>query len=351
MFPNSAASNPIVTANQVMCALEAVAADDGESARIQRVQIWQDISEVPGDLAPSVATIGVFDGVHRGHRQLIRDCVNRAAVRKVPSTVVTFWPNPIEIIRPGEPPARICTLTQRLQLIESLGVDSVLILQFSPELSQMSPELFAGSILGDLLHCEGVVVGENFRFGHKARGDVETLTEIGARLGFEVYGQKLTNETVGVPVSSTMIRGLIADGDVAAAGRALVRPHRVEGTVVAGEGRGKDLGFPTANLKHTPFAAIPADGVYAGRLVIDPYGEAIIHSAAISVGSNPTFEDHIERRVEAWAYNAGDIDLYDREVAVDFSARVRDQKKFTDTDQLVDAVHTDVEQIKQILGE
>lgn len=319
-----------------------------------RVQIWQDLSEVPADVTPSVATIGVFDGVHRGHRELIRECVTKAAVRGVPSTVVTFWPNPVEVLRPGDPPARLSTLRQRLKLIESLGVDSTVILAFTPELSAMTPELFAGSILKDHLQCVDVVIGENFRFGHKARGDVGELTVIGSRLGFDVSPQRLLrNEGVaGVPVSSTMIRGLIAEGDVAGAGRALVRPHRVEGTVVTGEKRGRELGFPTANLAHTAYAAIPSDGVYAGRLVIDPYGDdPVVHSAAISIGTNPTFEDNIERRVEAWAYNAGDIDLYDREVAVDFSAHVRDQKKFANTDQLIEAVQADVTKIRQILGE
>ncbi len=314
--------------------------------------VWDNVNAVPADWPASVVTIGVFDGVHRGHRALIRNAVQQAAVRGIPCVVLTFWPNPAEVVRPGEPPARLSTLAQRLALIDGLGVDAVLVLPFTQEQAQATPEQFAGRVLSDCLGAAAVVVGENFRFGHRARGDVHLLREIGVRLLFDVVALNLLNTNrQGDPVSSTMIRNLVAEGEVAPAARALARPHRVEGVVVRGDGRGKSLGFPTANLSATPFPAIPADGVYAGRIVTDPYGEAAVYPAAISVGSNPTFDEAIERRVEAWAYDAGDLDLYDRPIAVDFAGRVRAQQKFDSEDALVAAVNADVVEIRKILGE
>ena len=249
--------------------------------------IWNDVDAVPMDWPASVVTIGVFDGVHRGHRELIRHAVSRAAVLGVPSVVVTFWPNPAEILRAGDPPARLATLEQRLALIDDLGIDAVLVLPFSHELSLATPEQFAGRILSDCLGAAEVVVGENFRFGHRARGDVRLLEQIGRTLSFGVIPLNLlTTDNAGQAVSSTMIRQLVAEGDVAAAARALARPHRVEGTVVSGDGRGTGLRIPTANLSMTPFPAVPADGVYAGRIIVDPYGEHDVHSAAISIGTN-----------------------------------------------------------------
>lgn len=316
--------------------------------------IWEDIDAVPGDWPASAVTIGVFDGVHRGHRELIRRTVSHAKVRAIPSVVLTFWPNPVEIVRPGDPPARLATLEHRLELIKELGVDAVLVLPFTEQQSKVTAEQFAGQVLSDRLAASIVVVGQNFRFGHRARGDVAMLTELGRTLAFDVDPvHLLSNHADGDPVSSTMIRKMVAAGDVEGAARALVRPHRVEGAVVRGQGRGAGLGFPTANLQPTVFAAIPADGVYAGRIVVGDDGETspVVYSAAISVGTNPTFDDVVERRVEAWAYDAGALELYDKHIAVDFAARVRDQKKFTSETELVAAVDADIAAIRQILGQ
>jgi len=316
------------------------------------VKIWDDLSDVPDDWPASVVTIGVFDGVHRGHRELIRRAVNRAHVLDVPAVVLTFWPNPAEVVKRGDPPTRLATLQQRLRLFADLGVSATLVLPFTPELSQASPEIFAGNIVAEGLRAKEVIVGENFRFGHRARGDVALMTEVGKRLGINVEGvHLLTTDREGVAVSSTMIRRQVAEGEIAAANRALARPHRVEGVVVAGEGRGRELGFPTANLAATPYAAIPADGVYAGRIVVDPYGDSTVYRAAISVGTNPTFEDDISRRVEAWAYEEDDLELYDVSIAVDFAELIREQKKFDSTDELIAAVNSDVAQIKVAMGE
>ena len=315
------------------------------------MQIWNDVAEVPDDWPACVVTVGVFDGVHRGHRELIRHAVTRAKVLGVPSAVLTFWPNPAEVVKPGDPPARICTLEQRLSLIEELGVDAALVLSFTEEFAQATPEFFAGSVLSDALAAAEVVVGENFRFGHRARGDVAMLESLGERLAFTVECVHLvTRDEAGTPISSSLIRKEIAAGDIAAASRALARPHRVEGTVVRGAGRGASLGFPTANLALTPFPALPPDGVYAGRLVLDPAGEARIVAAAVSVGTNPTFDEVIERRVEAWAYDVEGLDLYEQHVALELVDRIRDQEKFASEQKLVDAVAADVLAIRAILG-
>jgi len=316
------------------------------------VKIWDDLSDVPDDWAASVVTIGVFDGVHRGHRELIRRAVNRAQVLEVPTIVLTFWPNPAEVVKRGDPPARLATLEQRLRIFAELGVTATLVLPFTPELSQASPEMFAGNIVAEGLHAREVIVGENFRFGHRARGDVALMAEVGKRLGIKIEGvHLLTTDREGDAVSSTLVRRQVAGGEIAAANRALARPHRVEGVVVAGEGRGRELGFPTANLAPTPYAAIPADGVYAGRIVVDPYGDAKVYPAAISVGTNPTFDEIISRRVEAWAYEEHDLELYDVSIAIDFAELIRKQKKFDSTDELVAAVNADVAKIKIVMGE
>ena len=315
------------------------------------MHLWTDLTQVPTDWPASVVTIGVFDGVHQGHRELIRAAVDEAARNALPCVVMTFDPNPAEVVGHGDPPARLATLEHRVRLLSELGVDAIVEVPFTKELAQWSPERFASELLRDRFHAATVVVGENFRFGHKAHGDVELLTELGQELGFVVDSvHLLAVDGEGDPVSSTAIRNSLADGDVASAARGLVRPHRVEGVVVRGDGRGHQLGFPTANIQTTPYAAIPADGVYAGRMVLDAYGDTRqTLPAAISIGTNPTF-DGVERRIEAFAYDAGDIDLYDKAIAVDFVAKIRDQQKFNDEQELITAVSQDITAARSILG-
>lgn len=316
------------------------------------MHIWTQPDHVPADWPACVVTIGVFDGVHRGHRELIRTAVNQAKAANMPVVVLTFDPNPVEIVSRSVIPSRLSTLQQRLHLIEELGVDAVYVLPFTSEVAQQTPQQFAGSVLSDLLHAGHVVIGANFRFGHRARGTIETLTDLGQTLGFEVTTKYLVpaheDET---PVSSTLIRELIATGDMPGAAAQLVRPHRVEGMVVTGDGRGRELGFPTANLEVEPLTAIPPDGVYAGRLVIDPYGEPTFHHAAISIGTNPTFEGVEGRRVEAWAYGRDDLQLYDTHIAVDLVARIRGQEQFSSVEQLQRAVKQDEQQARLLLGD
>lgn len=268
--------------------------------------------------------------------------------------VLTFEPNPAELVRP-QPPARLSTMQQRLELLASLGVDATLVLPFDVDMSHKSPLHFYEDVLRDALGARAVVVGENFRFGYRASGDVAMLTEFGAADGVEVLEQSLVRELLvgsdDVPISSTEIRGLVAAGEMAAATRALARPHRVEGTVERGAGRGRELGYPTANLRLTELAAVPADGVYAARAVIDPYGpQRRAMPAAVSIGDNPTFDGQ-ERTVEAYVLDAGnDLDLYDQHVAVDFVARLRGQQRFGSAAALISRMDHDVEDTRALLG-
>jgi riboflavin kinase/FMN adenylyltransferase len=312
------------------------------------VQRWQGVEDVPEDWPGSVVCIGVFDGVHRGHRSIVARAVERGRALGLPTVVVTFDPHPSEVLRPGTRPSMLSTLDQRVQLLESVGASAVCVLPFTRELSALTPEEFVRAVLVDRLRTKAVVVGENFRFGHRASGDTQTLSELGARYGFDVEPAPLVSGTGGA-WSSTYTRALVAAGDVAAAALSLGRPHRVEGIVVHGDERGRELGYPTANIATTAHAAIPLDGVYAGWLVRSPYGSAQALPAAISVGTNPTFQGE-ERRVEAYVLDRDDLELYDEAVAVDFVARIRPMLKFDDIDELVARMALDVEETRALLG-
>lgn len=228
---------------------------------------------------------------------------------------------------------------RKAELIEALGVDGLCVVPFTLALSQQSPQEFVHETLVESLHVATVVVGDNFRFGHRAAGDVALLAELGQRFGFTVSGRELVMGEAQ-RFSSTYVRACVAAGDVAAAATALSRPHRVEGVVVRGDQRGRELGFPTANLATGPYTAIPADGIYAGYLVHG--GQQ--RRAAISVGSNPTFAG-TERRVEAYVLDF-DGDLYGATVAVDFVARIRDMERFTTIEALVAQIEADVAQVR-----
>lgn len=316
------------------------------------MQRWLGLADVQTE--PCAVVIGVFDGVHRGHRALIRTAQTVAARSDLRSVVLTFEPNPAELVRP-QPPARLSTMQQRLELLASLGVDATLVLPFDVDMSHQSPLHFYEEVLRDALGARAVVVGENFRFGYRASGDVAMLTEFGAADDVEVLEQALVRELLvgsdDVPISSTEIRGLVAAGEMAAATRALARPHRVEGTVERGAGRGRDLGYPTANLRLTELAAVPADGVYAARAVVDPYGpNRLTMPAAVSIGDNPTFDGQ-ERTVEAYVLDADDnLDLYDQQVAVDFVSRLRGQQRFGSVAALVSRMDHDIEDTRALLG-
>ena len=313
------------------------------------MQRWQGPDEVPADWGSCVVTVGVFDGVHRGHQRDVSRAEAAAGRMGLPVVTVTFDPHPDEVVRPGSHPPFLCSVRRRCELLAGLGVDAVCVIPFSYEFSQLGPDEFVRAVLVDRLHAAHVVVGEDFRFGHKARGDVALLAELGDKYEFTAEGVPLLAEG-GVTISSTAIRNLLSAGDVAAAARDLGRPHRVEGVVVRGHQRGRALGFPTANLEMLPHTAVPADGVYSGWLVsLDADGaERERWPAAISVGTNPTFDGR-ERTVEAYALDRDDLDLYGMHMAADFVTRIRGQARFGSVDELVEQMHRDVDAARAIL--
>ncbi|WP_328562976.1 bifunctional riboflavin kinase/FAD synthetase [Streptomyces coelicoflavus] len=310
------------------------------------MQRWRGLEDIPEDWGRSVVTIGSYDGVHRGHQLIIRHAVDRARELGVPAVVVTFDPHPSEVVRPGSHPPLLAPHHRRAELMADLGVDAVLILPFTKEFSKLSAADFVVKVLVDRLRAKAVVEGPNFRFGHKAAGNVDFLIEQGKVYDFEVEVVDLyvTGDAGGgEPFSSTLTRRLVAEGDVAGAAEILGRPHRVEGVVVRGAQRGREMGFPTANVETLPHTAIPADGVYAGWL--HALGEVM--PAAISVGTNPQFEG-TERTVEAYAIDRVDLELYGLHVAVDFVAFVRGQAKFETLDALLVQMAADVDRCREI---
>ena len=321
---------------------------DEDSARSDTVQRWRGLEDIPQDWGRSVVTIGSYDGVHRGHQLIIGRAVRRARELGLPSVVVTFDPHPSEVVRPGSHPPLLTAHPRRAELIAELGVDAVLVLPFTSEFSQLSPAEFVAKVLVDRLHARAVVEGPNFRFGHRAAGNVDLLTELGRTYDFEVEVVDLYvrgEAGGGEPFSSTLVRRLVADGDVAGAAEILGRPHRVEGIVVRGAQRGRELGFPTANVEPVPHSAIPRDGVYAGWLHVD--GEAM--PAAISVGTNPQF-DGVHRTVEAHAIDREGLELYGLHCAIEFLSFVRGQARFESVDRLVEAIHEDVKKARELVA-
>ncbi|RYE74888.1 MAG: bifunctional riboflavin kinase/FAD synthetase, partial [Myxococcales bacterium] len=300
------------------------------------MQIWRHLSEVPSDLGPTVVTIGNFDGVHRGHQHVVAKACEVGARDGLTVVAVTFDPHPLRVLRPDVAPSMLTSVEQRAALLGEAGADAVLVLPFDRELSSWTADEFIDRVLVDGLGARAVVVGENFRFGAKAAGHVDTLVAHG---GFEVIGLPLD----GGPEtwSSTYVRGRIAEGDVAAAAEALGRPPAVCGPVVRGDQRGRELGFPTANVAIGDVLA-PADGVYAGWLRRLDTDERF--PAAISVGTNPTFEGERSRRVEAYVLDRTDLDLYDVQVEISFVDRLRGMVAFEGPnarDDLVATMHDD----------
>ncbi|MFE0590344.1 bifunctional riboflavin kinase/FAD synthetase [Micromonospora echinospora] len=309
------------------------------------MQRWRGYDAVPGGWGRSVVTIGVFDGVHRGHQATIGHAVARARELGVRSVVVTFDPHPAEVVRPGSHPAVLTEAGRKAELVESLGADVLCVVPFTPEFSRLPAEEFVHDILVENLHAALVVVGENFRFGHRAAGDVALLERLGRTFGFGVEGAPLVASD-GTVFSSTYIRACVDAGDVVAAATALGRPHRLEGVVVRGDQRGRELGFPTANLLCHRYAAVPADGIYAARLVRRGGAEPL--AAAVSIGTNPTFSGR-ERRVEAYALDFTG-DLYGERLALDFVAHLREQRRYDTIEPLIAQMNEDVARTRAALG-
>jgi len=299
-----------------------------------------------------VVTIGVFDGVHRGHAEIIGKAVALARERGLPSVLVTFVPHPAEVVRPGSHPPVLTTIVRRAELVERLGVDVFCALPFTAEFSRMPPDGFAHHALVERLHAAAVVVGENFRFGRRAAGDVAMLRRLGERWGFTADGVALLREG-NAPMSATLVRSCVGAGDVAAAARLLGHPHRVDGIVERGDERGRGLGFPTANLRAEAFAAVPADGVYAGwAMRLDEWGRTVagapLAMAAVSVGTNPTFEVR-QRRVEAYLLDF-DGDLYGDGLGIEFHHRLRGMERFDGVGALVAQLRADVARTRALLA-
>ncbi len=315
------------------------------------MQRWRGIDAAPAGWGRSVVTIGVFDGVHRGHEAIIGHTVARAHSSGLASVVVTFDPHPSEVVRPGSHPAILTESARKADLIEQLGVDVFCVIPFTLDFSHLSAETFVHDVLVEHLHASAVVVGENFRFGHRAAGDVALLTRLGRTFGFTVEGAPLvtSGEADAATVSSTYIRSCVDAGDVAAAAAALGRPHRVEGVVVRGDRRGREIGFRTANLLHSPHAAVPADGVYAAWLSRRGARAASgPHRAAVSIGTNPTFSGR-ERRVEAYLLDFSG-DLYGERLALDFVARLREMRRYDGVAALTEQIEKDVAETRALLA-
>ena len=310
------------------------------------MQIWRSLDDVPADLGRTAVVIGNFDGVHLGHQHVVREARSAADAEGLRVVAVTFDPHPMAVLRPEHAPTTITDIETRAELLRTAGVDDVLALPFDREVASWTPQGFAQRVLADALHAAVVVVGANFRYGSRASGDVATLTASGAELGFRAIGVPLDG---GPQVwSSTYVRTCLAAGDVAGAAEALGRPYVVRGVVVRGDQRGRALGFPTANVPTRVLTAAPADGVYAGWLRRLDTGER--YPAAISVGTNPTFDGERERRVESYVLDRDDLELYDVEVEVSFVDRIRGMERFDSVDALIETMHDDVRRAHDVLG-
>lgn len=317
------------------------------------VSCWRGLDEVPAGWKESAVTIGVFDGVHRGHRHVVERAAARGRELGVSTLAVSFDPRPVDVLAPDKAPPMLTTVATRVRLLGEAGADAVLLLPFSRELSQLEPEDFVRTTLVERLQARAIVVGEDFRFGHRAAGDVALLAKLGETYDFAVERVAAVGEQ-GASYSSSWVRERIAAGDVAAAAHVLDRPHRLEGTVVRGDGRGRDLGFPTANVACPPNTAVPADGVYAGWLLREgrPEEQGVRQDgrlpAAVSIGTNPTFSGET-RQVEAYVLDRDDLELYGARVTVEFVARLRDTLRFESVEQLMGEMVRDVRRVRAVL--
>lgn len=327
------------------------------------MDIWSGLDSVPADLQGSVVTIGVFDGLHRGHQSLIGEAKKQAEELGVPCVMVTFDPHPIAVFLPGKEPTRLAPLDYRLNLAAECGVDAALVIDFTKELAGLSAEEYFTTMIVDTLHARSVVVGENFTFGVNGAGTESTMRELGQKFGVNVTIAPLLHDD-DQRICSTLVRDYLDQGEVERANWALGRRYAVRGEVVRGAGRGgKELGYPTANLYLPTSVALPADGVYAGWFTITDDREidkeisrdidgtmvpGVRYPTAISVGTNPTFGDE-RRSVEAFILDQ-EADLYGHHVMVEFVGHLRDMVKFNGVDELLDAMARDVTNARGILA-
>ncbi len=310
---------------------------------------WTDLSQIPQGYGPSVVTLGNFDGVHKGHRAVLSAVVEQAAARGAQSVAVTFDPHPLALLHPERALQMITAPDHRLDLLSAAGLDAALVMEFTHDLARWTPERFVVDVFVKALRASLVVVGEDTRFGVRNSGDVVTLRRLGAENGFEVL--TLADVGNGGRWSSSRVRELVTNGDVSGVAEILGRPHRMAGEVVHGDHRGRQLGYPTANLSQVATGLIPADGVYAGFLIrptLPDHDPDHRLPAAISIGTNPTFGG-THRRVEAYVLDRTDLDLYGEVVVVEFIERLRSTEKFESVEALLLQMAEDVERSRALL--
>ncbi len=313
------------------------------------MQIWNSLAEVPQGFGPAVVTLGNFDGLHKGHQEVLAQVRAEAASRGAAAVALTFDPHPALVHRPESAPEQIMGLADKLSAMAALGLDGVLVMPYTLKFAAQTPEEFVRSVFVDTLGACAVVVGQDVRFGHANSGDLETMVALGTQLGFDVV--VVNEEGHDRRWSSTWVREALRQGDVETASAVLGRPHTMSGEVVHGAARGRELGFPTANLSPDACGIIPADGVYAGWLV-DMARQR--WPAAISVGSNPTFVG-VSRQVEAYVIDRPEepvetFNLYGQHVAVEFVQRLRGMVAYTGAEALIEQMHLDVDQAREVLA-
>jgi riboflavin kinase/FMN adenylyltransferase len=298
------------------------------------MRIVQGLESYPPDAPPAAVALGTFDGIHLGHRAILAAAVARARAAGLLAVACTFEPHPVEVLHPGQAPAPISTLSERLELLGESGVDATVILAFTAELAAMEPEAFVESVLLHRLRAHDVVVGFNHTFGRRARGNAQLLQELAGRLGFRAHVvPPLMLE--GVPVSSSEIRTALRAGDVERASRYLGRRYTITGEVVQGAGRGRELGFPTANIKPER-GLLVAPGVYAGRVLVDNER----HAAVVNIGMRPTFGE-TTLVVEAHLLDFSGS-LYRRQVRLEFVGRLREERRFPGPQALREQIDRDI---------
>ena len=288
----------------------------------------------------NVVLIGVFDGVHKGHQQLLNRAKEIADGRSI--VALTFDPHPTTVYAPEKVPTALTTLADRVELLKIHNADQVAVMKFNEKFAAMPAEDFVADILVAQLHASTVVVGKNFTYGHKAAGNVDSLIADGLVHNFTVDVQELKTDTE--VISSSRIRALVVAGKVEEARTLLSRPHRLDGVVVHGEKRGREIGYPTANLGKIEGQTIPADGVYAGWLTVG----INFWPAAISIGTNPTFEGERGRQVEAYALDQEGLELYDKNASIEFGWYLRPTLKFESLDELLVQMKKDCDKAREL---
>lgn len=309
---------------------------------------YQSLGDLPLGGGRRVVAIGTFDGVHIGHQRIIARAIQIARQRGLPSMALTFEPQPAAVVRPDLVPTVLTHLPMKTQLIDALGVDELLVAPFTPGFARLRAERFAEMLISAPVSADAVVVGENFRYGHRGVGTAESLRAFGRSRGMAVEVPDIVTCTEEKPVSSTRIRRLVATGQVAAAIPLLGRPHSVEGVVVPGDQRGRGLGFPTANLEIAADSAVPSRGVYAAWALLASGRQP----AAVNIGTSPTFtaaDRGRTLRLEAFLLDHQGGEIYGQAMRIEFLERLRDERRFPSVDDLVAQIRRDVARTREVV--